>query len=222
MEIERPGRPEDLPAAELLWARWALTAVLEASEEGENTPFVHRSGAWIDDEGLHLDDSGCTWWTLAPMGRGRYALYGEDESSAVKWHKPAIDMLAQAPEWLPFERLRDLLEGWELGCVYWYEDGAWARAPYPQGLDDDGLDCGMSRYAVRAEAVDLLVNADRGLPRERALRLMEAAEAYRVTASEIEAVLDDVDADADVDAYTAGDRAAVLRALERTGLSGPR
>ncbi|MEV7543974.1 hypothetical protein [Streptomyces sp. NPDC089915] len=220
MEIERPGRPEDLPAAELLWARWALTAVLEASEKGENTPFVHRSGAWIDDEGLHLDDSGCTWWTLAPMGGGRYALYGEDESSAVKWHKPAIDMLAQAPDWLPFERLRDLLEGWELGCVYWYEDGAWARAPYPQGLDDDGLDCGMSRYAVRAEAVDLLVNADRGVPRERALRLLEAAEAYRVTASEIEAVLDDVYADAD--AYTAGDRAAVLRALERTGLSGPR
>ncbi|MFJ8210689.1 hypothetical protein [Streptomyces sp. NPDC096033] len=217
MEIERPGRPEHLPAAELLWARWALAAVLEAGEEGERTPRVHRTGTWIDEEGLHLDDCGCTWWTLAPMGRGRYVLYGEDESSAVKWHEPTIDMLAQAPDWLPFQRLRGLLEGWELGCVYWYEDGAWARAPYPDGLADDGLDCGMSRFAVREKALDLLVYADRGVPRERAQGLLAAAEAHRLSAREIEAVLADC-----ADDYTAADREAVLRALERSGLSGPR
>lgn len=220
MEIERPGRPENLPAAELLWARWALAAVLEATEEAEETPRVHRTGTWIDGEGLHLDDCGCTWWTLAPMGRGRYVLYGEDESSGVKWHEPAIDMLAQAPDWLPFERLRGLLEGWELGCVYWYEDGTWARAPYPEGLEDDGLDCGMSRFAVREEALGLLVHSDRGLPPGRAAELLAAAEAYRLGAPDIEAALEE--ADGHVDGPAPEDRRAALRALEHAGLSAPR
>ncbi|MFJ8160212.1 hypothetical protein ACIRBY_04690 [Streptomyces sp. NPDC096136] len=220
MEIERPGRPENLPAAELLWARWALAAVLEATGQAERTPRVHRTGTWIDGEGLHLDDCGCTWWTLAPMGRGRYVLYGEDESSGVKWHEPAIDMLAQAPDWLPFDRLRGLLEGWELGCVYWYEDGAWARAPYPEGLEDDGLDCGMSRFAVREEVLGLLVDSDRGLPPGRAAELLAAAEAYRLGAPEIETAL--AEADGHAGEHAPEDRRAALRALEHAGLSAPR
>lgn len=48
-------------------------------------------------------------------------LYGEDESSEVKWHRPAIDVLAGAPEWLPYEELHDRISGAELGCAYWYE-----------------------------------------------------------------------------------------------------
>ncbi|MFE7719142.1 hypothetical protein ACFU44_08860 [Nocardia rhizosphaerihabitans] len=58
------------------------------------------SGRWIDADGLHWDDSGCTWWTLPQMGAGRFAPYGEDESSEAKWHQPPIDMLAGAPDWL--------------------------------------------------------------------------------------------------------------------------
>ncbi|MFK8906558.1 hypothetical protein [Streptomyces sp. YS-3] len=212
MAIERPGRPENLPAAELLWARWALVAVLEATADAESDG-IHRTGTWIDDRGLHLDDCGCTWWTLAPMGGERYVLYGEDESSGVKWHTPAIDMLAQAPDWLPFERLRRLLEGNELGCVYWYEDGAWARAPYPDQLGDDGLDCGMSRFAAREEALGLLMDAD-PVSREQAADLLAAAEAYRLASCDITALLDARD-----DEYTVADRQAALRALERARLS---
>ncbi|WP_234376007.1 hypothetical protein [Streptomyces sp. CB01201] len=158
MTIHRPGLPGDLPEPELLWARWGLLAVLEASTEEENTPSVHRTGHWADAGGLHLDDCGCTWWTLAQAGGGRFVLYGEDESSDVKWYRPAVDMLAGAPDWLPYAKLRDLIEGHELGCVYWYENGAWARAPYPEGLADDGLDCGMNRFVDRGDvlgAIDL-------------------------------------------------------------------
>ncbi|MEU0402077.1 hypothetical protein ABZ318_17930 [Streptomyces sp. NPDC006197] len=117
---------------------------------------MHRSGHWIDDEGLHRDDGGCTWWVMSPMGDGRYVLYGEDESSKAKWHEPPVDMLAGSPAWLPWDELRDRLPGNELGCVYWYENGAWARAPYPDSLDDDGLDCGMGALADHAQAVELL------------------------------------------------------------------
>ncbi|MEU8777302.1 hypothetical protein [Streptomyces sp. NPDC048606] len=217
MAIDRPGRPEDLPAADVLWARWALAAVLESTAKAEARG-ARRGGTWIDGQGLHLDDRGCTWWTLQQVQEGRYVLYGEDESSAVKWHEPAIDMLAQAPDWLPYERLRALLEGWELGCVYWYEDGAWARAPYPDDLDDDGLDCGMSRFAVREEALRDLIASERGLPRPRADHLLAAAEARGLTAAEVREVLD---AAATAEGYVPADREALLRSLELAALTAP-
>ncbi|MER7466921.1 hypothetical protein [Streptomyces sp. NPDC097981] len=47
------------------------------------------------------------------MGQGRFVLYGEDESSGVKWHEPTADMLAQGPDWLPYDTLRGRVEGWE-------------------------------------------------------------------------------------------------------------
>ncbi|MYS07814.1 hypothetical protein GTW71_15565 [Streptomyces sp. SID6041] len=136
----------------------------------------------------------------------------------MKWHEPSIDMLAQAPDWLPYEHLRGLLEGWELGCVYWYEDGAWARAPYPGDLDDDGLDCGMSRFAVREELLRDLIASERGLPRDRADGLVSAAEARSLTAAEIGEVLD---AAAAADEYVAADREAMLRSLELAALTAP-
>ncbi|MEU0216921.1 hypothetical protein ABZ281_18180 [Streptomyces sp. NPDC006265] len=100
MAINRPGVPGDLPPAEALWACWALIAVLEAATEGEQGRH-HRTGTRVDGEGLHLDDSGCTWWGFTPRGEGRYVLFGEDESSGVKWHEPPVDMLAGAPGRLP-------------------------------------------------------------------------------------------------------------------------
>lgn len=232
MTMHRPGLPEDLPPAELLWARWALVAVLEATTEAEGRG-VHRTGHWIDGERLRLDDCGCTWWALARMGEGRYVLYGEDESSGVKWHEPAIDMLAQGPEWLPYDTLRDLLQGYELGCVYWYENGAWARAPYPADLDDDGLDCGISRFVVREEVLRLLRDADvdcvcapapgsdpdpdRDLvsgPRPAPADLLAAAEEHRLAPEALEPL---------AAGCTCGNRdlAAMRRALHLSGLSDP-
>ncbi|MFF7736386.1 hypothetical protein [Streptomyces sp. NPDC007984] len=169
----------------------------------------------MDDEGLHLDDAGCTWWGLAPRGEGRYVLFGEDESSGVKWHRPPVDMLAGAPDWLPHEQLKELVSGYELGCVYWYEDGAWARAPYPGTLRDDGLDCGMSRFTDRADLLRTLADEDHAATSAQdAQALLAHAERRRLTP---ELLL----------SLTAGpggrqqDRPAMTRALERAGLYRP-
>ncbi|MEU5806381.1 hypothetical protein [Streptomyces sp. NPDC047718] len=208
MTMHRPGRPADLPPADVLWARWALAAVLTARTEDEDRG-IHRTGTWVDGSGLHLDDCGCTWWTMRDLGGGRYVLYGEDESSQVKWHQPAVDMLAGGPDWLPYETLRDLLEGWELGCVYWYENGAWARAPYPETLGDDGLDCGISRFVAREELCrELSLSAD------DAAGLIAAAEGYRLGARALEELASRAPDDAP-------DLAAMLRALDLAGLAGP-
>ncbi|MGW0395015.1 hypothetical protein ACWDYJ_29895 [Streptomyces sp. NPDC003042] len=215
MPMHQPGLPEDLPPAELLWASWALVAVLEATSEAESRG-VHRTGHWIDEAGLHLDDCGCTWWTFARLGEGRYVLYGEDESSGVKWHEPAVDMLANGPDWLPYETLRDLLDGCELGCVYWYENGAWARAPYPADLEDDGLDCGISRFAVRQEVLGLLAGrlgdcaCDPARASGRAATdLLDAAGSYGLAPEELESL-----------ACDHWDLPAVRRALSLSGLAG--
>ncbi|MET9955701.1 hypothetical protein ABZ135_29710 [Streptomyces sp. NPDC006339] len=209
MTIHRPGLPTDLPDPDVLWTRWALAAVVQATTEAEGAG-VHRTGVWIDDEGLHLDDCGCTWWTFSRTGEGRYVLFGEDESSGCKWYEPPVDMLAGGPDWLPYEELRDRLAGNELGCVYWYEDGAWARAPYPEDLDDDGLDCGMSRFAVRAEALGLLADHV-AYDRPAAELLMTAAEGHRLTPELLAAhVVAEDRGDPDLP--------AMVRALRRTGL----
>ncbi|MFJ3637772.1 hypothetical protein [Streptomyces sp. NPDC090112] len=56
---ESSGRPEDLPAAEVLWAHRALVAVLGATAEAEARG-VRRGGTWIDGPGLHPGDRGRT------------------------------------------------------------------------------------------------------------------------------------------------------------------
>ncbi|MGW6390942.1 hypothetical protein ACWFR1_10625 [Streptomyces sp. NPDC055103] len=216
MTIHRPGLPEDLPSGEALWARWALLASIAATAEEEGRPSGCRTGRWIDEEGLHHDDAGCTWWTMSRMGEGRFVLYGEDESSGVKWHKPPIDMLAGGPDWLPYEELRDRLEGYELGCVYWYENGAWARAPYPDDLGDDGLDCGMSDVADRDRALRALadhVDVASGGP--SADTLLAAAEAHRLEPGQLLERLRPLTTD-----HEPRDLPAVLRALALAGLTG--
>ncbi|MFG2137614.1 hypothetical protein [Streptomyces sp. NPDC048650] len=180
MSLHRPGLPEELPDPELLWARWAAIAVVTAQDPAERGRYP--TGCWLDGGGLHFDDCGCTWWTLVRAGDGRAVLYGEDESSDVKWHKPPIDMLAGAPDWLPHKTLRDLLEGYELGCVYWYENGAWARAPYPASLADDGLDCGMARFATLEDAAaELAGYLDGEVDDQSAAELLAHAEQHTLT-----------------------------------------
>ena len=216
MTIHRPGLPGDLPAGEVLWARWSLIAAVEATTGAEETPTVHRSGHWIDEDGLHWDDCGCTWWVMSRMGEGRFVLYGEDESSGVKWHEPPIDMLAGGPDWLPYEELRDRLEGYELGCVYWYENGAWSRAPYPDSLKDDGLDCGLSDFVDRDALLrDLACHIDGTVPGPGAADLLADAEAYRLDARLLLERLGSTDPDGDP-----RDLPAVARSLDRAGLSG--
>ncbi|MFH8412884.1 hypothetical protein [Streptomyces collinus] len=213
MTINRPGLPGDLPPPEMLWARWALIAVLEATSADEEA--YHRTGTWVDDTGLRLDDAGCTWWELAPRGAGRYVLYGEDESSGCKWHQPPVDMLAGAPAWLPHDELADYLSGNELGCVYWYENGSWARAAYPGTLGDDGLDCGMSRFTDRDDVLRTIADEDHGATSARdAQALLANAEDHRLTPELLMSLTGDP-------AGRPRDRPAMTRALELARLDRP-
>ncbi|MFI6367589.1 hypothetical protein ACIBG0_33125 [Nocardia sp. NPDC050630] len=152
-KLHRPGHPDDLPDARVLWARWAAVAIATYDRDEERELPQHRSGYWIDDDGLHWDDCGCTWWVLKWFGDGRAVLVGEDESSEVKRYEPAIDLLAGAPEWVPRHYLQGLIDDYMVGCIYWFDEGAWHRVPYPDDLADDGLDCGISALTTRAGAV---------------------------------------------------------------------
>ncbi|MEU8471913.1 hypothetical protein AB0F30_29085 [Streptomyces sp. NPDC029006] len=216
MTVHRPGSPEDLPPAEELWARWALLAALEATTEGEERPPRFRTGRWIDDRGLHWDDCGCTWWVLSKEGDGRFVLYGEDEASGIKSYEPAIDVLAGGPDWLPREELRDGYEDREIDCAYWYENGVWARVPYPDDLDDDGLDCGMSCFIDRGEVlVGLTSQLDDAVAGPSADSLLADAEAYRLEPQKLLQRL------GPTNRYDEPlDRPALVRALARAGLTG--
>jgi hypothetical protein len=214
--VHRPGLPEDLPPAEELWARWALLAALEATTEYEERPPRHRTGRWIDDEGLHWDDCGCTWWVMSKEGDGRFVLYGEDEASDVTSYEPTIDVRAGGPDWLPQVELRDGPGGREIGCVYWYENGAWARAPYPDDLDDDGLDCGMSYFIDRSEVLgELTDHLDDTVDGPGADSLLADAEAYRLEPNRLLERLGRTNRYDDP-----LDRPALVRALDRAGVTG--
>ncbi|MFE1869297.1 hypothetical protein ACFW9N_00115 [Streptomyces sp. NPDC059496] len=158
MKIHRPGRPEDLPEASVLWARWAALAVATWDAEEEEERFRH--GYWFDGSGsdveLRYDDGACSRWVLIRADGGRAVLFGQDDSSKVAQYEPPIDLLAGAPGWVRDERLHDLLEQGRVECVYWFEDGSWRRAPYPDGLHDDGLDCGIGHLTSRELAVDAI------------------------------------------------------------------
>lgn len=185
-KLHRPGRPEDLPDARVLWARWAAVAIATFDRDEELEPQQHRSGYWIDDDGLHWDDCGCTWWVLKWFGDGRAVLVGEDESSKVKSYEPAIDLLAGAPEWVPRQYLQGLIDDYMVGCIYWFDEGAWHRASYPDDLADDGLDYGISSLTTRAGAVGEIAErlefdgSDDGLP-ELCAQFIDDAEGGVVT-----------------------------------------
>lgn len=158
MKIHRPGRPEDLPQASVLWARWAALAAATWNAEEEKERF--RYGYWLgkgdSDNVLRYDDGACSRWALTRADGGRAVLFGQDDSSKVGQYRPPIDLLAGAPGWVRDDRLHDVVEQGRAECVYWFEDGSWHRAPYPDDLHDDGLDCGLGHLTSRDLAVDAI------------------------------------------------------------------
>jgi hypothetical protein len=80
MTVRGPGRPEDLPSAEVIWARWAVLAA----------PRADRPGYGLDEDGLHLDTLGRTRAATTWVGEGRAVLFGDDEAGGTKWHEPPI------------------------------------------------------------------------------------------------------------------------------------
>ncbi|MGD3111059.1 hypothetical protein [Streptomyces sp. YGL11-2] len=191
--MHRPSVPEDLDHPEQLWARAATLAVVAAALDDWD------EFSWGPDGLQCWNDGGAYWWRLTFYGDGRAVLCGQDsDGSYTHSGDRQIDFLAGGPEWLPWERLRDDARGNLLGFVYWYEDGAWARAPYPAAMPDDGLAMAVSWTAPGDEAVDeiiehLVARTETEVDAAAAVRaFLAAAGARAVGAQDISALLDAV------------------------------
>jgi hypothetical protein len=191
--MHRPSVPEDLDHPERLWARAATLAVVAAAmDDGDEfTLGGHGLRCW--------NAGGAYWWRLKLYEGGRALLCGQDaDGSYTHLGDKPVDVLAGGPPWLPWERLRHDAEGRLFGFVYWWQDGVWARAPYPGRLRDDGLEMAMS-WAQHGEAavaeiaedlVELTETEREDSPLDEVRAFLAAAEARSVGAAEIAALLD--------------------------------
>ncbi|KIZ18707.1 hypothetical protein [Streptomyces natalensis] len=150
--MHRPSVPEDLDHPRRVWARAATLAVVAAAMDD-----------WDDfswgPQGLECwNGGGSYWWRLKLYDDGRALLCGQDsDGSYTHDGNRQIDFLAGGPEWLPWDRMRDDAQGNLFGFVYWWQDGAWARAPYPESMGDDGLAMALSWAGRGEDAVDRIV-----------------------------------------------------------------
>ncbi|MFI6638546.1 hypothetical protein [Streptomyces sp. NPDC050504] len=136
--MRRPGVPEDLADAGELWDR-AVTLALATTAVGDGDEYTFKGRTSV-----HCWNSGgAYWWRLERFDGDRALLTGQDsDGSHTHLGRTPVDLLDGGPPWLPWERLRADAADRLLGYAYWWQDGAWARAAYPDGLSDDGL--GMS------------------------------------------------------------------------------
>jgi hypothetical protein len=132
--MHRPSVSQNLDHPDELWARATTPAVLRgAGLDGD----AYR----LSEDGLYCDNAGGSyWWRLRVYPDGRALFSGQDaDGSHGHLRVDPVDFLAGGPKWLPWERLRGEVTGDELGYLYWWQDGRWGRAPYPDDLEDDGL-----------------------------------------------------------------------------------
>ncbi|MEU3462826.1 hypothetical protein ABZ721_23130 [Streptomyces sp. NPDC006733] len=175
---DRPGRPEDLDRPERMWERAAVLALVDrvGALGPEYTVSDGRLTCW------HSNGS----WRLNLLPDGRAFFYGQDVDCSDTTYKGGqpVDVVAGAPEWLPKDMLRGLVDGYELGYLYWWEDGKWDRAPYPDFVRDDGLiascDPGLFSDSALRESLD-----------ERGVERTEFAEPFiaRVAARSVDTAL---------------------------------
>ncbi|MFC4905981.1 hypothetical protein [Actinomadura gamaensis] len=147
-----------IPPPDLLWAHGAVRAAL-------------GRGFSLDAEGVASEDIGNGWWRLFWGEGGRAVLLGFDNDySDTAVGGPPLDLLADAPDWLPWERVTTHLHrDWPVGFVYWWDGSSWGRTSYTceDGAEstlptDDGElaeQAGLAGGSVRPE-----VPAGRGEP----------------------------------------------------------
>ncbi|MFI0789121.1 hypothetical protein ACH4Q6_26405 [Streptomyces lydicus] len=191
--MHRPSVPGDLDRPERVWARAATLAVVAAAmDDGDEF-------SW-GEQGLECwNGGGSYWWRLKLLEGGRALLCGQDsDGSYTHDGDRQIDFLAGGPEWLPWDRLQHDAQGNLLGFVYWWQDGAWARAPYPEKLPDDGLAMALSWAAPGEDAVlrivdDLVALTETEVDAAAGVRaFLAAAEARTVGEADVAALLDAV------------------------------
>ncbi|WP_435112994.1 hypothetical protein [Nocardiopsis synnemataformans] len=242
-----PGRPEDLPRPEVLWARAGVLAALTAGLE-DNFEILS-----LEDGVLRYHNGGSSDWYLAWCGtEGRAVIVGYDRDTSDTTHddKRPVDLFAEAPDWLPWEWIAAHEARTNIGFAYWWDGRAWARGLYPDDWEDDGLS--LDRYASVEAAVDEIVERvfegfapedehGKALLPEPGAALMRRAQEGTVDADSLAAVLNILDTqymdddedeadDADEGSEDAGggeeedearpwDAHAALAAAERLGLT---
>ncbi|MFE6387067.1 hypothetical protein [Nocardiopsis dassonvillei] len=224
-----PGRPEDLPRPEVLWARAGALAALMAGVEDDLGILS------LEDGVLRYHDGGSSDWYLAWCGGdGRAVIvgYDRDTSDSTDNGKRPVDLFAEAPAWLPWEWIAAHEARTNVGFAYWWDGRAWARGPYPDDWEGDGLR--LDRYASVEAAVDAIVgllfegfapedeDGEALLP-EPGAALMRRAREGTVDADSLAAVLSVLDTqytDEDDEYEAPGwDAGAALAAAERLGLA---
>ncbi|MEU6315932.1 hypothetical protein [Streptomyces sp. NPDC047014] len=152
--MHTPSRPEDLDHPDLLWTRAATMAMVDGAAS-RRTEFA------LDEDGLWCHSTGAGgWWRLTVLDGGRAVFCGQDpDGSRTHIGGRQIDFLAGGPDWLPWDLLREDADGNLFGFVYWWEDGAWHRIPYPAELDEDGLDMAAPWAGSHEEFVQLTVDS---------------------------------------------------------------
>ncbi|MER5767149.1 hypothetical protein [Streptomyces sp. NPDC001985] len=136
-----PAIPPQLGRPERMWERAVVLVLIAVTRTA-------RPAFRLGDRELSCSHSN-GGWNLVLGPEGRAAFYGQDvdcSDTSYLGDKP-VDLLVNAPDWLPLNRLRELNDGCELGYLYWWEGGRWDRAPYPAHIADDGLVASCDGYA---------------------------------------------------------------------------
>ncbi|GAA1308735.1 hypothetical protein [Saccharothrix xinjiangensis] len=138
-----------LPPPKVILARWGTLAATLAA-------IGRQEVWWIDREGAHYDDGGGGNMSLLPVQGGRAVLVGYDRgTSRTAWATPPLDLLADAPVWVPWPVLIRRDRERRLGYVYWYEHGTWSRVPYPSEMTD-GLENTAAAVLDEQATIELL------------------------------------------------------------------
>lgn len=149
MLFHTPGRPEDLPSFDTLWARAAALAALEAGG-------CENQHAYADAV-VHHDDSGGNEWRLARLQGGRGVLVGADHECDEHVDLEGYDPYA-GPDWLPWTWFTALENKREQGFAYWWDGDAWDRIDYPDVIDNDGLDLLLTHLSTAEEATGTILD----------------------------------------------------------------
>ncbi|WP_434599519.1 hypothetical protein [Streptomyces sp. A5-4] len=191
--MRSPSVPGDLDRVERVWSRAAALAVATAMV-GDGDRFKWADGA------LHCENAGgAYWWRLQMFDGGRAVLCGQDsDASHTHLVEPPVDLLAGGPDWLPWEGLRHEAKDRVLGYVYWWEDGSWGRAPYPQDVEDDGLEASVPWAGIGEEARRELVASMVAVtepdcdPAEAVARFLTGVQARAVDEAAIAALVEEL------------------------------
>ncbi|MBR8741216.1 hypothetical protein [Nocardiopsis sp. MG754419] len=145
MRFHTPGRPDDLPPFDVLWARAAALASLEAGGSKNHHDYA--------DTVVHHDDAGGNEWRLTRVEGGRGVLVGADHECDEHVDIEGYDPYS-GPDWLPWTWFTTLEQQREQGFAYWWDGSAWDRIDYPDIIDNDGLDLLLTHLSTAERAAE--------------------------------------------------------------------